>query len=83
MPEHVLPVAGAVAHTAEELYKLMVQTVYACFKYRLLACLANLIIDLFPRLFNDFLNPRRMNASVKDELFKSEPCDLAAHGIEA
>ena len=82
MLEHVLSVAGAVAHAAEQLDELMVDAVHVRLEHGLLAGLADLVVHLAAGLFDHFLDARRMDAAIGDELFECDAGDLAADRIE-
>ena len=83
MLENILTVAGAVAQSAEQTNKLMVQTVNTGFENGLFARFADLGFDFFARLFDHFLDPCGMNAPVKDELFECNSRNFAAHGVKS
>ena len=82
MLKHVLPVRRAVLEAAEELHELRMQPVNVELEARLLADLADLLEELFPRLLDDLLDAAGMNAAVLDELLEGEPGDLAPDRIE-
>ena len=80
--EHVLAVARAIAHAAEQLDQLVVDAVHVRFKDGLLAGLANLIVYLALSLFDHFLDARRMDAPVGDQLFQRDSRNLAANRVK-
>jgi len=80
--EHVLSVAGAVLHAAQELDELRMDRVQVGFKHRLLAGLADLVLHLAAGLLHDLLDAGGVDAAVGDELLQRHPGDLAAHRVE-
>ena len=83
MIKYVLTVAGPEMQTSEQLYKLGMHAVHSCLKQRSFALLLYGAIDLGSCLFNRFLYPCRMYASVNYQLFESNARNFAAYGIKA
>ena len=81
--EHILPVTRTVAHAPEETHKLGMNAVDARLERRLLPRLLDALIDFASRLLNHLLDARGMNASVLNQLFERNACNLAAHGVKA
>ena len=81
--EHVLAVAGAVLHAAEQLDDLGVQAVDIRLERGALALGLDSRVDFLLRLGDHFLDTRRVDAAVLNELFERQTRDLAADGIEA
>ena len=82
VPEHVLPVARAEAQPAEDLHELLVERAAVRLEHRLLAGLADDLLELGLRLVVRLLDPRRMDAPVLDQLREREARDLAAEPVE-
>ena len=83
MSKHILTIAGAVTHTAEQLDDLGMQAVYAGGDDGAFAVLLDLLLHLFAGLLDGFLDLGGMYASVLNEVFERETRDLTADGIEA
>ena len=83
MVQHILPVAGSVPESADELYQLAVQPVYIGFQDGTLALLLDLVFHLTPRLIHHFLDAGGMDPTVADELLQSDPGNLPAHMVKA
>ena len=81
--EHVLAVARAVLHPAQELDDLRVQTVDVRLEGRALALRLYRGVDLALGLGDHLLDARRVDAAVLNELLKRNPRDLTPHGVEA
>ena len=80
--EHVLAVARAVAQPAEDLHELLVELAAVRLEDRLLAGLADVLVELGLRLVVHLLDPRRVDAPVLDQLLERHPRDLAAEAVE-
>ena len=80
--EDVLPVARAVAEAAEDLHELLVERAAVRLEDRLLARLADDLLDLRLRLVVHLLDPRRVDAAVLDQLRQREARHLAAQPVE-
>ena len=80
--EHVLAVARAVSHAAQELDQFVVDAVHVGLKDRLLAGLADLVVHLAAGLLDHFLDAGRMDAAVGNELLQRDARDLAANRVE-
>ena len=81
--QHVLAIAGAVTQTAQQLNQLRMQAMHAHCKGGLLASFLNLLLNLFLCLLHHLFNTGRMDTTIVDELFQSDACNLAAHGVKA
>ena len=81
--EHILAVAGAVLHAAEQLDQLGMQTVDVRLENGALALGLDGGVDLLLSLGDHFLDAGGVDASVLNELFERDARDLAPHGIEA
>ena len=77
VPEHVLPVARPVAQPAEHLDELLVELAAVRLEHRLLARLADVILELCLREVVHLLDPRRVDPPVLDQLLERHPRDLA------
>ena len=82
MVQHVLAIAGAVAHAAQQLDQLMMDAVHVGLEDRLLAGLADLVVDLAAGLLDHFLDARGMDAPVSDQLFQRDARNLAADRVK-
>ena len=82
MLQHVLTIAGAELQPAQQLHQLMVDAMHVRFKDGLLARLADLVVHLALGLIDHFLDARRMNAAVGDELFQRNSRNLTADGVK-
>ena len=80
--EHVLAVARPVAKLPEHLDELLVELAAARLEDRLLACLADVILELRLREVVHLLDPRRVDAAVLDQLLERRARDLAAEAVE-
>ena len=76
MLQHILAIAGAVAHPAQQLHQLGVQVVHTGLDDGALAVLLDLGFHLAAGLLHRFLYAGRVDAPILDELFKREPCHL-------
>ena len=83
MLEYILPVGGSVFESAQNLDQLRMQIVNADLEGRLFAFLLDDRVDFLGRLFDHFLDPRRMDAAVYNELFERDTRDLSSDRIEA
>ena len=83
MIEHVLTVACTVAESAEQLNKLGVNIVNACFKNGSFALVLDCGVNLTSCLFNCFFNSRRMNTSVGNKSFKCNSGNLTSYRFKA
>ena len=81
--QDVLTVARAVLHASEQLHELGIKAVDVGFKHGTLALGLYRCVDFLLRLGDHFLDARRMDASVGNELFKSKTRHLAANGVKA
>ena len=81
--KHVLAVAGAVFHAAQQANQFVVNAVQVGFEDGLFAGLADLVVDLLASLLDHFLDAGGMDAAVHDELFQRDAGHLAANRIEA
>ena len=81
--KHVLAVAGAVLHAAEELDDLLIDTVDIGLEHGSLALRLDGGVDFLLSLGDHFLDAGGVDPAVGDELFKCQTRDLAADGIEA
>jgi hypothetical protein len=68
---------------AEQLEQLRVQGADVRLERGLLADLDDVVLDLRARLVVRLLDPRRVDAPVGQQLLERQPCDLAAHAVEA
>ena len=80
--EHVLAVARAEAQPAEDLHELLVERAAVRLEHRLLAGLADDLLELRLRLVVRLLDARRVDAPVLDQLRQRQPRDLAAEPVE-
>ena len=71
MFEHVLAIAGAVAHAAQQLDQFVMDAVHIGFEHGLFARFADLVVHFAAGLFDHFFNAARMNAPIGDELFQA------------
>ena len=83
MVQHVLAVARAVLHAAQELDNLGVQAVDIGLEHGALAFGLDGGVDLLLGLGNHFLNPGGMDTTVLDELFERQSRDFAPDGVKA
>src|SRR5579875_1238928 len=81
--QHVLTVAGAEAQLAEQLDELRMDALHARLHHRLLPELHDVGLKLGLRLVVHLLDPRRMDATVLEQLLEREPRDLPADAVEA
>ena len=81
--QYVLTIAGAVAHTAQELDQLGVQAVDVGLKDGALAFRLDGGVHLTLGLLHHLLNAGGVDAAVQNELLQSQPGDLPAHGVKA
>ena len=81
--QDILTVARAVLHAAEQLYELGIYAVDVRFEHRALALGLDGGVDLLLSLGDHFLDARRVDAPVGNELFKSKTRHLAANGVKA
>ncbi len=65
--EHILSVARAVLHLAHRLDDLGVHAPQIHFEGGILTSLDDLLVDLAPGFFDDFFDPRGVEAAVGDE----------------
>ena len=80
--EDVLAVARPVAQPAEDLDELLVELAAVRLEDRLLARLADVILELRLREVVHLLDPRRVDAPVLDQLLERHPRHLAAEPVE-
>ena len=80
--EHVLAVACAVAHSAQDLHQLRVQAVNAGFKHRSFALLLDGGFHLCLGLFHHLLDAGGVNAAVGNQFFQSDAGGLPAHWVK-
>ena len=78
----VLPIARTIAHTPEETHEFRMNAVHSRLECRLLARLLDPLLDLAPCLLDHLLNACGMDASVLNQLFKRNACDLTPHGVK-
>ena len=83
VPEHVLPVGGAVAQAAQEVDEFRVHLGDAQLDQGILAGPLAQLLDLGLAALVGVLDPLRVDAPVRDETFQGEPGDLAPDRIEA
>lgn len=83
MVEHVLAVAGAVAHAAQQLDELGVQAVDIGLEHGALALGLNGGVHLPLGLLHHLLDAGGMDAAVLDELLQGDAGDFPAHRVEA
>ena len=81
--QHILAVAGAVAHPAQQLHQLGMQVVYAGLNNCPFAVLLDFSFHLTAGLLHGFLYAGRVDASILDELLQRKPRHLTLHGIVA
>ena len=81
--KNVLPVARAVTEPSEQPDEIVVHASYTEVEHGLLSGLFYYRLNFPATLFNRLLDFRRMNAPVRNELFKSHSRDLAPDGVEA
>ena len=80
--QHVLAVAGAELQPAQQLHQLLVQRADVRLQHRLLADLQDVLLHLRLRFLDHFLDARRVNAAVLDQLGQGQPGGLAADVVE-
>ena len=80
--QHVLAIAGSKVHPPHQVDQLVVQTGHVGFQARLFAKLLDVSVHFLVRLFDDFFDPRRMDAAVLDQLDEGEPGHFAADLVE-
>ena len=80
--EDVLPVARAVAESAEDLHELLVELAAVRLEDGLLAGLADVLLELGLRLVVHLLDPGRVDPAVLDELVERHARDLAPQRVE-
>ncbi len=80
--QHVLAVARPVAELPEHLHELLVELAAAGLEDRLLARLADVILQLRLREVVHLLDPGRVDATVLDQLLERRPRHLAAQAVE-
>ena len=80
--QHVLAVAGAVTHAAQELDQLRMDAVQVGLKDGLFAGLADLVVHFLAGLLHHLLDAGGVDAAVGDQLLQGDAGDLAAHRIE-
>src|SRR3984957_16907445 len=83
MHQHVLRVAVTILEHPEQLDQFGMDSVDADFDDRALTGLANRFLDLLLGLAHDFLDPARMNATVRDELHQRDARNFAANRVVA
>ena len=83
MLKDVLPVAGSVFKSSQQLYYLGVQSVYVSLERGLFALLLDYLVYLFFGFFIHLFDPARMYSSVGYQLFERASRYLAFYGIEA
>ena len=81
--QYILAVARTEFKTSDKLYKFVVDVVNVCLKYSTFTLLLNLVFNLTSCLVNHFLNPCRMNTTVRYEFFKCNSCNLASYLVKA
>ena len=81
--EHVLSVAGAVVHPAQQLDQLGVQTVDIGLKDRALPFGLDGGVHLPLGLLHHLLDAGGVDAAVQDQLLQGQPGDLPADGVKA
>ena len=81
--EHVLTVAGAVTHPAQQLDQLRMQAVDVGLKDGPLALGLDDGVYLALGLLHHLLDAGGMNAAVQNQLLQGKPGDLAADGVKA
>ena len=81
--EDVLAVTGAVLQAADQVDQVHVHAVGADIEGCLLAGLADAHLQVLGDLLHHFLDPRRVDAAVGNELFQRQPGHLAADRVEA
>ena len=82
MVQHVLAIAGAVAHAAQQLDQFRMNGMQVGFEHGLFAGFANLLIHFPLGLFHHFLDAGGMDAAVHNELFQGDAGDFPPHRIE-
>ena len=80
--QEVLPVGGAVFHTADQPDQFDVQAMDAQVDTGALAGLQNLVLELLLDLRDHLLDAGRVDAAVDDQLVERQPRHFAAHGVE-
>ena len=83
MIQHVLSIACTVTQLTEQLDKFRMQVVNACLYHSTLALLLDCSFNLSSSFGDGFLYSRRMNASVKYQLFKGHTRDFAPYRVKA
>ena len=83
VPEHVLPVGGAVAQAAQQVDEFRVHLGDAQLDQRVFAGPLAQLLDLGLTALVSVLDPLRVDAPVRDETFQREAGDLAPYRIEA
>ena len=81
--EHILAVACTVLELAEELHELRMHAVDARVYYGALACLLDGSLYLTACFVNGFLDPGRMDAPVRNQLFEGHAGNFTAHRVKA
>jgi len=80
--EHVLPVARSEIQAPQNGNNTRVKIENAALVRRLFALILDGFIDLLTRFFNHLFYFCRLNASVKDEVFKRKPGDMPADRVK-
>ncbi len=81
--EHILSVARAIAQAAQKLHQFRMNAMDTGLESSLFTGLLDSLLHFTARLLYHFLNARRMDTPVHDELLQCDPRDLAAHRIES
>ncbi len=83
VPEHVLPVGGAVAEPAEQRHELRVHVRDAELGEGVLPGPDAQLLDVRLAPLVRLLDPLRVDAAVEDQPLQGQPADLAPHRVEA
>ena len=82
MLQDVLTVTGAELEPAQQLHQLLVQRADVRIQHRLLAHFQDVLLHLLLRFLDHFLDPRRMNPAVLDQLGQGQLGGLPADVVE-
>ncbi len=81
MVENVLPIAGTVSHTAQQLDHSGWMPCRPVFHHRTLSVLLDLRVHFLARLFHHLFDSCRMNSSVLYQALQRDSRNLAAHRV--
>src|SRR5215213_8496024 len=81
MLQHILPIACTVFKPPQQLDQIGVQALHIRLVGDALTLLAHDLLDLLLSLRNHFLNARRMDASVLEQLIQGHTSNLAPHWV--